>query len=70
MTASFEGQSVAVTASPSQMDGFPIPPVPRHPAGGINMGWDGTGRDGMGCSSLLCPAAASSHCPDHCLKVP
>lgn len=69
MTASFEGRSAAVTASPGQMDGFPILPEPRHPAGGINMGWDGTGWDGMRCLSFLYPAAALSHCLDHCPEV-
>lgn len=37
MTASFEGQSAVVTASLSQMDGFPILPVPCHLPGGINI---------------------------------
>lgn len=57
MTAPFEGRTAVVTASLSQMDGFPILPVPRHFARGINTGWNGTGRDRvewMGCHA--CPS--------------
>lgn len=53
MTALFEVRSAAVTAFPGQMDGFPIAPVPCHPAGGINMG--GVGQDGMRWDGMLVP---------------
>lgn len=56
MTASFEGRSTVVTASLGQMDGFPILPVPRHLAAGINMGWHGTEQGGMG--DDVCPSSA------------